>query len=65
MSYIVCHITPISTVRELDIHIKGSITDPTSVYHQLKKKQLEYESKGTFLGWQVIGVHSGKGVTCY
>ena len=62
-SYVVRHITPISTVRELDVHIKGSITDPNSVYHQLKKKQLEYESKGAFLGWQVIGVRSSKGVT--
>ena len=64
-SYVVCHITPISTVRELDVHIKGSIADPNSVYHQLKKKQLEYESKGVFLGWCVIGIRSGKGVTRY
>ena len=64
-SYVVRHITPISTVRELDVHIKGSIADPNSVYHQLKKKQLEYESKGAFLGWRVIGVRSGKGVTRY
>ena len=65
VSYVVWHLTPISTVRELDIHIKGSIADPNSVFHQLKKKQLEYESKGAFLGWRVIGVRSGKGVTCY
>ena len=64
-SYMVRHITPLSTVRELDVHIKGSIADPNSVFHQLKKKQLEYESKGAFLGWHVIGVWSGKGVTCY
>ena len=64
-SYVVRHITPISTVRELDVHIKGSIADPNSVFHQLKKKQLEYESKGAFLGWRVIGVSSGKGVTRY
>ena len=64
-SYVVRHITLLSTVRELDVHIKGSITDPNSVFHQLKKKQLEYESKGAFLGWHVIGVRSGKGVTCY
>ena len=63
--YVVCHITPISMVRELDVHIKGSITDPSSVYHQLKKKQLEYESKGAFLGWCIIGIHSGKGITHY
>ena len=64
-SYVVRHIMPISTVRELDVHIKGSIADPNSVYHQLKKKQLEYESKGAFLGWRIIGVRSGKGVTRY
>ena len=64
-SYVVRHITPISTVRELDVHIKGSIADPVSVFHQLKKKQLDYESKGAFLGWRVIGVRSGKGVTRY
>ena len=64
-SYVIRHITPLSTVRELDVHIKGSIADPNSVFHQLKKKQLEYESKGAFLGWRVIGVQSGKGVTRY
>ena len=64
-SYVIQHITPLSTVRELDVHIKGSIADPNSVFHQLKKKQLEYESKGAFLGWRVIGVRSGKGVTRY
>ena len=64
-SYVVRHLTPLSTVRELDVHIKGSIADPNSVFHQLKKKQLEYESKGAFLGWRVIGVRSGKGVTHY
>ena len=64
-SYVIWHITPLSTVRELDVHIKGSIADPNSVFHQLKKKQLEYESKGAFLGWRVIGVRSGKGVTRY
>ena len=65
MSYVIQHITPISTIRELDVHIKGSIADPNSVFHQLKKKQLEYESKGAFLGWRVISVCSGKGVTRY
>ena len=64
-SYVVWHITPLSTVRELDVHIKGSIADPNSVFHQLKKKQLEYKSKGAFLGWHVIGVWSSKGVTRY
>ena len=65
VSYVIRHITPLSTVRELDVHIKGSIADPNSVFHQLKKKQLEYESKGAFLGWRVVGVWSGKGVTRY
>ena len=64
-SYVIRHITPISTVWELDVHIKGSIANPNSVFHQLKKKQLEYESKGAFLGWQVIGIRSGKGITRY
>ena len=65
VSYVIWHITSISTVRELDVHIKGSIADPNSVYHQLKKKQLDYKSKGAFLGWRVIGVRSGKGITRY
>ena len=64
-SYVVRHIAPLSTLRDLDIHVKGSIADPSSVYNQLRKKQLEYESSGAFLGWRVIGVRPGKAVSRY
>ena len=64
-SYVVQHLAPLSTLRDLDIHIKGSITDPASVFNQLKKKLLAYESSGAFLGWRVTGVRPSNAVSKY
>jgi len=64
-SYIVRHLAPLSTLRDLDVTIKGSIADPVSVFNQLKKKLLAYKSSGTFLGWRVTGVRPGNAVSKY
>jgi len=64
-SYVVRHLAPLSTLRDLDIHIKGSVADPASVFNQLKKKLLSYKSSGAFLGWQVTGVRPSNAVSKY
>ena len=64
-SYVVRHLAPLSTLRDLDITIKGSIADPVSVYNQLKRKLLAYESSGAFLGWRVTGVRPSNTVSKY
>jgi len=64
-SYVVRHLAPLSTLRDLDITIKGSIADPVSVYNQLRKKLLAYESSGAFLGWRVAGVRPSNAVSKY
>ena len=55
-SYIVRHFAPISTVRDLVFTIRGSRDDANSVYNQLRKRLLEFESCGVNLGWRVLGV---------
>ena len=55
-SYIVRHFAPISTVRDLLFTIRGSRDDANSVYNQLRKRLLEFESHGVNLGWRVLGV---------
>ena len=55
-SYIVRHFAPISTVRDLLFTIRGSRDDANSVYNQLRKCLLEFESRGVHLGWRVLGV---------
>ena len=55
-SYIVRHFAPISTIRNLLFTIRGSRDDANSVYNQLRKRLLEFESRGVHLGWRVLGV---------
>ena len=63
--YVVRHLAPMSTLRDVEVTIKGSLADPISVYHQLTKKQLSHEASGTFLGWRVFSVRPSRGVSKY
>ena len=55
-SYVVRHLSALSCVRDLVFSIKGSNTDANSVYMQIHKRLLEFESRGVHLGWRVLGV---------
>ena len=55
-SYIVRHISALLCVRDLVFSIKGSNTDANGVYAQIRKKLLDFESRGVHLGWRVLGV---------
>ena len=55
-SYIVRHLSALSCVRDLVFSIKGSNTDANGVYAQIRKKLIDFESRGVHLGWRVLGV---------
>jgi hypothetical protein len=64
-SFVVRHITPASTIRDLDITIRGSTVDASAVFQQVKKKQLEFESSGVFIRWRIVGVRPSNAVSKY
>lgn len=55
-SYIVRHFSAVSHTRDLTFTVKGTRDDGNSVYNQLRKRLLEFESRGVSLGWCVLGV---------
>ena len=55
-SYVVRHLSALSCVRDLIVTIRGANTDANGVYAQLRKRLLEFESRGVHLGWRVLGV---------
>ena len=56
-SYIVRHFGQPSLTRDLVFTVKGQSGDADAVYAQLRKRLLEFEARGIFLGWRVLGVH--------
>ena len=55
-SYIVWHFGQPSLTRDLTFNVKGQSGDADAVYAQLRKCLLEFEARGIFLGWRVLGV---------
>ena len=55
-SYIVRHFGQPSLTRDLTFNVKGQSGDADAVYAQLRKRLLEFEARGIFLGWRVLGV---------
>ena len=55
-SYIVWHFGQPSLTRDLTFTVKGQSGDADAVYAQLRKRLLEFEARGIFLGWRVLGV---------
>ena len=55
-SYIVRHFGQPSLTRDLTFTVKGQSGDADAVYAQLRKRLLEFEARGIFLGWRVLGV---------
>ena len=55
-SYIVWHFGQPSLTRDLTFTVKGQSGDADAVYAQLRKCLLEFEARGIFLSWRVLGV---------
>ena len=64
-SYVIRHFTTPSLVRDLEITITNTITDPGSIFAKLKKRCQEFERAGNPLGWRVAGVRSANAAAKY
>ena len=64
-SYVVRHFGEPNLVRDLEITIANTITEPGSLFAKLKKRCQEFEKSGTFVGWRVAGVRSANAAAKY
>ncbi len=63
--YVVRHFAALARIRELEITIANTITEPGSLFHKLKKRCLEFEKSNVLLGWQVAGVRASNAPAKY
>ena len=64
-SYVIQHFTTPSLVRDLEITITNTITNPGSIFAKMKKRCQEFKKAGTPLGWRVAGVRSANAAAKY
>src|SRR5258706_272165 len=63
--YVVRHFTAPARIRELEITIANTITEPGSLFHKLKKRCQEFETSNVQLGWRVAGVRASNAPAKY
>ncbi len=63
--YVVCHFAAPAKIRELEITIANTITEPGSLFNKLKKRCLEFEKSNVQLGWWVAGVRTSNAPAKY
>jgi len=54
--YIIRRFAPLSRARDLEWVVKGSVADNTSIFLQMWKHLLEFETGDVRLGWRVLGI---------
>ena len=64
-SYVIRHFTTPLLVRDLEITIANTITNPGSIFAKMKKRCQEFEKAGNPLGWRVVGVRSANAAAKY
>jgi len=57
--YVIRRFAPLSRARDLEWVVKGSVADETSMFLQMRKRLLEFETGDVRLGWRVMGVRKG------
>jgi len=57
--YVIRHFAPVSKARDLEWVVKGSVADDTSIFLQMWKRLLEFETDDVRLGWRALGVRRG------
>jgi len=57
--YVIRRFAPMSRARDLEWVVKGSVADETSIFLQMRKRLLEFETGDVRLGWRVLGVRRG------
>ena len=63
--YVVRHFAAPATIRELEITIANTITEPGSLFNKLKKRCQEFEKSNVMLGWRVAGVRASNAPAKY
>jgi len=57
--YVIRRFAPLARARDLEWVVKGSVADDTSIFMQMRKRLLEFETGDVRLGWRVLGVRKG------
>jgi len=57
--YVIRRFAPMGRARDLEWVVKGSMADETSIFLQMRKRLLEFETSDVRLGWRVLGVRKG------
>ena len=57
--YVIRRFAPLARARDLEWVVKGSVADDTSIFLQMRKRLLEFETSDVQLGWRVLGVRKG------
>jgi len=57
--YVIRRFAPMSRARDLEWVVKGSVADENSIFLQMRKRLLEFETGDVRLGWRVLGVRKG------
>ena len=57
--YVIRRFAPLARARDLEWVVKGSVADDTSIFMQMRKRLLEFETGDVRLGWRVLGVRRG------
>jgi len=57
--YVIRRFAPLAHARDLEWVVKGSVADETSIFLQMRKRLLEFETGDVQLGWRVLGVRKG------
>src|SRR5258707_7944348 len=63
--YVVRHFAAPAKIRELEITIANTITEPGSLFNKLKKRCQEFEKSNVMLGWWVAGVRASNAPAKY
>ena len=63
--YVVRHFNVPAKIRDLEVTVANTITDPGILFGKLKSRCLEFEKSGVRLGWRVAGVRAANAPAKY
>ena len=63
--YVVRHFNVPAKIRDLEVTVANTITDPGVLFGKLKSRCLEFERSGVRLGWRVAGVRAANAPAKY
>ena len=63
--FVVRHFNIPATIRDLEVTVANTITEPGTLFGKLKSRCLEFEKSGVRLGWRVAGVRAANAPAKY